>query len=567
MKKYLILIPVLFLFQYSCDTANGQNGQGNANNNGNQVADITLTTFESTLFSGSGVCAFCHSTLSDSEGNDVSIDTHWQTSMMAHSSRDPLWRAKVESEIDRNPALRAVIEDKCGTCHMPMARTEADYENEDTAILNDGFLKEQNFYHTAATDGVSCTLCHQVDPDNLGTEESYSGGYKVDTLLRRPSRKIFGPFTNLNAQNMINRTGFIPEYSEHVTESAICATCHTLFTPVVDGQGNLTGNYLPEQTPYLEWEHSSYAVLNDNGKPQATCQTCHMPVAEGTVAISNRPANGLTQRSDFGKHLFTGGNFIIPQILRDNLSEFGVAATESMMNTHINRIKNNLQNNAATIELVSADIVDNNLELVLKVTNKSGHKLPTGFPSRRVWLNLKVTDANGNVIFHSGDYDSAGRIIGVDENAGRWQRHLDVITHDGEVQIWETIMVNTDSEVTWTLLRGDRYIKDNRLLPAGFNKMTSDSETAVHGDALFDENFGGGNDIVRYRINISGETGPYNVEAKLEYQPLSYQFLRDLTSDENRLELVSEFSIYYKNVEELVQTLVSKQWNNISPDN
>ena len=41
------------------------------------------------------------------------------------------------------------------------------------------------------------------------------------------------------------------------------------------------------------------------------------------------------------------------------------------------------------------------LEVDVDVLNKSGHKLPTGFPSRRVWLHLRVLHGS-DVIFESG---------------------------------------------------------------------------------------------------------------------------------------------------------------------
>ena len=36
------------------------------------------------------------------------------------------------------------------------------------------------------------------------------------------------------------------------------------------------------------------------------------------------------------------------------------------------------------------------------VESQVGHKLPSGFPSRRVWLHLIVQDANGGVVFELG---------------------------------------------------------------------------------------------------------------------------------------------------------------------
>jgi len=49
----------------------------------------TLSTFATADFSGSGVCAFCHRNLQDNANQDVSIDSHWRSTMMANGGISP----------------------------------------------------------------------------------------------------------------------------------------------------------------------------------------------------------------------------------------------------------------------------------------------------------------------------------------------------------------------------------------------------------------------------------------------------------------------------------------------
>ena len=108
---------------------------------------LPLTKISTDDFTGSGNCANCHTDLTDSAGEDVSIGSHWRSTMMANAAKDPIWQAKVASEVLRTPGLKEVIEDKCTTCHMPMAYTQANADGTPALILGDGFLNPANALH------------------------------------------------------------------------------------------------------------------------------------------------------------------------------------------------------------------------------------------------------------------------------------------------------------------------------------------------------------------------------------------------------------------------------------
>ena len=138
-----------------------------------------LAYFTEPDFVGSSRCAVCHTDLKDSQGNDMSITNHWRSTMMANAAKDPLWQAKVASEVFRNPAIKDVIEKKCVTCHMPMDWTQQNalskvYQADQGGVFA-GFLKDSSQLHAAAMDGVSCSLCHQIEDKNLGEKAGFSG--------------------------------------------------------------------------------------------------------------------------------------------------------------------------------------------------------------------------------------------------------------------------------------------------------------------------------------------------------------------------------------------------------
>ncbi len=63
-------------------------------------------------------------------GDDLSFDTLWRASMMAHAAKDPYWQATVSTETEEFPELTEVIADKCASCHMPLAHFDATVNGE-----------------------------------------------------------------------------------------------------------------------------------------------------------------------------------------------------------------------------------------------------------------------------------------------------------------------------------------------------------------------------------------------------------------------------------------------------
>jgi hypothetical protein len=502
------------------------------------VHATALLTYTTEDFTGAGICATCHQPLPDANDVDIAMPTHWRSTMMANAARDPVWNAKVSSEVERNPGLQAVIEKKCTTCHMPIAETQAGVDGGKIAMLGDGFLNPANPLHDAAMEGVACTLCHQVRSDGFGEKTSFSGGYVIDTNTDAPDRPIFGPFQTPIGDLMQASTGFIPEYGAQMAKPEHCATCHNLYTPYVDAAGTVLGEF-PEQTPYTEWQHSSY------GAAGTACQSCHMPTADSGMIIATTPPD-LTARQPFFQHYFAGGNAFMVSILEDHGAELGVTADPEQFDATRQRVEDQLGKRSATLKLTDLTRDGDDLVAALQVNVMTGHKFPASFPSRRAWIHITVTDAAGKLVFESGAPQPDGSIAGCDADAdtGAYEPHYDLIARPDQVQIYEPIMGDTDGNVTYTLLRGAVYLKDNRLLPTGFDKAAAPPDIAVHGDAIQDANFIGGGDEIIYRITTAGYAAPFTVQAELLYEPLSYRFVQDLLEDDT--DLVSRFGGYYE---------------------
>lgn len=506
------------------------------------TAHAENTNFTTPHFSGSGNCSSCHDGLTDTAGDDVSIVKDWGASMMAFATKDPFWQAKVATELERNPNLSTVINDTCTRCHAPMANYEiTKVQNDELTLFGpDGILDPGHTLHDATMNGVSCTACHQIEDDAiLGTLEGSSGNYKIND-----SKTLYGQYSNITAQPMVNNTGYTPAYSAHISDSAMCATCHDLKTPYVDAAGNVLTTTLesefPEQMPYTEWQNS---IFDDAGSNPQSCQDCHMPKTRSIV--STRP-NGLGAKDDFAKHHLVGANTTMLTLLKNNAAQLDVNSAD--MDTSISRAREMLQS-AVDLQIVSATVNNGELEARVKVQNNSGHKTPTGYPSRRMWLNFKVTDSSNNVIFESGRINADGSIAGADndevadEDDMVFEPHYELITSADQVQIYEPVMGDSDDQVTYTLLRSAQYLKDNRLTPKGFDKFSVPSDIAVRGQAFDDDDFNQGSDEITYRVPIA-VSGELTVSVSLNYQTIGYGFLQDLYKD-SQLEQVQTFKTMY----------------------
>jgi hypothetical protein len=475
-------------------------------------------------FHTSDRCLACHNGLTTPDGKDVSIGFDWRSSIMANSARDPYWQASVRREDIDHPESKAEIEDGCADCHMPMARYEAKQKGKLGEVFAHLPFDQDEKKNASAEDGVTCSICHQISNQNFGKRESFNGGFLIETPIAKNDHPEFGPFAIANGQATIMQTstgGFRPTAAEHIVDSAMCATCHTLYTKSLAPGGKVLG-YFPEQVPYLEWLHSDYPKKN-------TCQSCHMPEVRGQAPIS---AVMGQLRPGVRQHTFLGGNFFLLRLLNEYRNDLSVSAMPMELTAEAKQTVDFLQTQAASVSIRNVSVSPGKLDADVFVENLTGHKLPTAFPSRRAWLHVVVRDHNGQTVFESGTLNPDGSIKGNvnDIDASRFEPHFREITNSDQVEIYEPILKDQNGHVTTGLAAAVGYLKDNRLLPAGFQKQNADKDIAVVGDAANDHNFTDAGDVVHYSVPLGNSEGPFQVDAELWYQPIGFRWAHNLAS-------------------------------------
>lgn len=440
---------------------------------------------ETERFRDSDACAQCHlvpdgaTALHDAAGRNVSPVLLWRSSMMALAARDPYYLAVWQEERTRAPDRAGEIDALCSRCHAPAGSEElADASGH---LSFDELTSGTTPAAALGRGGVTCTLCHQIGAANLGDDRSFSGGFRVGY-----QRQLFGRYLNPMTSPMQLIVNYTPAAGAHIAESSSCATCHTVIVP------SPTGGEIVEQATFLEWRSSKYPQQGQ------TCQSCHVPTVDESgapitvLAVAGTPQN-LGARAPFGRHVFVGGNSYVLRLLADGAAwaNPGVAPEELIASAA--RDEAHLAT-AAKVALVAHDTAS----FTVRVTNLTGHKLPTGYPARRLWLHVRV-EVGGSVVFESGAYDERGSIVGGTGMPLPAQPHRDEIASADEAQIWEARLLGVDGVPTHRALDARRYDKDDRILPAGFAPSGLDkTRTAPQGPEL-DATFVAGSDDVTYR--------------------------------------------------------------------
>ena len=454
----------------------------------------------------------------DGSGMDVNLYDDWETSMMALSAYDPLWRAKVSHEILVNPTHADELQTLCTSCHAPLGHYDAFYKGQPHYTLAD--LQTDSLGQS----GVSCHSCHGIkDSSSLGS--LFTGIIPYDT-----NRMVYGPFPAPLTGPMQLYVGLTPALGLHLSESRACSPCHTLITQTADLNGIPTGNTYVEQATYHEFLNSAYPNIL-----QQSCQSCHMPEIEDAVKI----ANGYTAipgRTPFNLHSFAGANQFMVQLIKQNKNRLGVDAPDRNFDSTLAAITRLLQEQTLDLSTrydTTASTADTAV-IRVKLTNKAGHKFPSGYPARRAVLQLIALKQNGDTLFASGLFDSTFETTSATQ--GSYEPHYEIINSSSQTQIYEQIMGDVNGNRTTVLERAASSLKDNRLPPLGFTTLHPVYDTcAIAGNASTDPDFnrdgtleGTGSDQVQYHIPLNGYPGALQVIARVYYQAVPPAWLSEM---------------------------------------
>jgi hypothetical protein len=445
-------------------------------------------------------CQMCHGSTNNGEADPYFA---WQGGMMAQAARDPVFRAALAIANQDVPG----VGEFCLRCHAPRGWLEGRSTPVDGSALN------REDMH-----GVSCDVCHRlIDPlsdEAKGLIEHVPPGYGNAMMVADPANRVRGPYADT--------TGAMPHRtmkSDYHASSTLCATCHNVSNPLFAEDVNTQPPYAYghiERT-YSEWALSAFA---DEGR-EGTCQSCHYPLVEGGGQASrfNSP-----HREYFVMHGPVGGSTWVQEVTgmlwkTADIDRKALAAGAERARK--------LLRTAATLELTFPEPG----RAVLRITNLTGHKLPTGYPEgRRMWVHARFLDADGKVIGEIGRYGE--RLEALSGEPVMVQSLLDPQT----TRIYENLPGISPEEAakhgkrrgkSFHFVLNDVIVKDNRIPPRGF----TNAAFMKHNCQPIGTTYADGQHWDDVPLELP--EGTATVEARLMYQSVSWEYISFL-AEENR---------------------------------
>lgn len=559
-------------------------------------------------FMTSDICSGCHDTASliayktpdmmtNIGGHNFNLSTYgeWSASMMGLAGRDPVFFAQVETERTLHPELADAIDNKCFSCHGVMGQRQL---KRDTGgerpfthdIVYAGPGHPDAYYGALARDGISCTICHGMSPENMATPETYTGQFKM-----APDDVIYGPYEEPQTYSMDLAMGVKPKFSAHIKDSAVCGSCHTVTVQQLD----LDVEYTPEtfaeahvhheQTTYLEWKNSAY-WQPDYPAETKSCQSCHMPQAvedippftpDNPLKLAYRVANiqdplypdyineapekdiALKLRESYSRHTLTGINLFVKQMFQQFTDILGIVPVSPNINRRENAVEalalagvtglHMAKVKTARVSVSDIARTDTDLVATVKIDSMVGHKFPSGVGFRRAFVEFRIEGEHGKVLWASGRPNRLGVIVGADGEAlatefsrSEWQPHHTEINSSDQVQIYEERYRDSRGDLTTSFLGLWQKVKDNRIVPNGwaaesagqvsshdYSEMVPCAFNASTGDCvqLSDADYkpgeAPGGDSLVYRVPLAAIDGARKIVVRIHYQSIPPYYLKE----------------------------------------
>ena len=387
-------------------------------------------------FPAATTCATCH----------PDHYREWSVSPHAYAQMSPVFNAMHATIMKRTNGTNG---DFCIRCHTPVGMNLGEPE----------FMSNMD-RHPTSREGITCIACHRVNQaygklsgrlaivegDLFAPVYGPKGGEELDRVIESRDYRV-----NTDPERSGRNIHVEAEKFFQLAESSFCGTCHDV---------NLVNGFRLEEA-FSEYKTSPAA------KRGVSCQDCHMSTEPGVDSgYATAPAaiigKNPTEPRKRTNHMFVGPDYSIihPGIFPHNTAASEMATIREWLTFDVEEgwgtdefesalppgqefperwrsaddrydardvIKANQELLAEAdeqrlallragyilgdIEVSRAD-PRKGLEFFMEVRNGTdGHGVPTGFDAERlVFVQVDVRDADGSIVFQSGDLDPNGDV-------------------------------------------------------------------------------------------------------------------------------------------------------------
>jgi hypothetical protein len=236
----------------------------------------------------------------------------------------------------------------------------------------------------------------------------------------------------------------------------------------------------PVHRTFTEWQNSYYSTIGvqHNGRfggnhptgIMKDCQDCHMPDQSGYGC--NFQFEPFQLRPNVPQHSFIGTNTWVVNAIRTVDADLNGKPDYPDSDTGLSddAVSAALARNIDFLEKASdVALAQIGQSLRVRLLNRSGHKLPTGFPDgRRIWLNVRYFDCNEQQVQEFGAYDFGAASL--DKSSTKvYECQLGI---QGEAYAQS---IGHPEGHTFHFVLANAVLKDNRIPPPGFSATLAEA--------------------------------------------------------------------------------------------
>jgi hypothetical protein len=330
-----------------------------------------------------------------SSGCHTEIYHEWLSSAHRYSAMDPIFQG-IQTVMAKQNGPESTR--YCGGCHDPISLFSGTKN-----ILVENLTALQGY-----NEGISCVACHSIQKTDIQGNANYTMTQPKEYLWQWSADHTMGAM----ARNFLIRAW--PSQHNRLSKRMYkkpeyCAACHKQF---IDQEVNRVG-WVQLQNQYDNWAASHWNHKGD-ARNTVECRECHMPLVEshdpaaGDATDYNRTPDDHKHRS----HRFLAANSFVPALLHLDGADQHVQLTVRWLQGQIEipEIRNKWAEGPVVkvrIEAPPTATSGHTIPVrVIMTSNKVGHDYPTGpLDMIQSWVELRVEDENGNVVFTSGQRD------------------------------------------------------------------------------------------------------------------------------------------------------------------